>query len=240
MILTRVFPGGAEPLDIEDPATRARLLELYAHPRPNWLRINLVVTVSGSAGGADGTSETITNPADRRILGVIRELSDVVLIGAESLRKEGYVLPKNARLAIVTASGALKGHGIVPPVEPGRLIVLCPPAAAARVRESLGEVTAEIVEITGHDGRIAPAAIVAALRSLGLASIVCEGGPSLVAQFLDAGEVDELCLSTSPVLNGAGIPAFGPTSSSETRLALAQLLVDDASGVYARWLTGAE
>lgn len=240
MILTRVFPGGPESLDVEDPATRARLLELYALPHPEWLRINLIVTVSGSAGGADGTSETITNPADRRILGVIRELSDVVLIGAESLRREGYVLPRSARLAVVTASGALEGHGIVPPVEAGRLIVLCPPSATARVRESLGEVAAEIVEIAGPHGRIPPSAIVTALRSLGLASIVCEGGPSLVSQFIDADEVDELCLSTSPLLNGGGIPAFGATDHPEVRLTLAQLLVDDASGVYARWFTGAE
>ncbi len=103
MILRRLVPAGPE-LDLDD---RPALLDLYRPPRSTWLRLNMVATVDGAAAGSDGTSESLTNRADRRILGVIRELADVVLVGAASVRAEGYQLPKRAPLAVVTRSGDL-------------------------------------------------------------------------------------------------------------------------------------
>ena len=235
MILRRIFPGEPESIDLADASSRPRLLELYRPPRAEWLRLNLITTVSGSAGGSDGTSETLTNAADRRLLGVIRELSDVVLIGANSLRTEGYLLPKRSRLAVVTSSGNLAGHSVDQNAEADAVVVLCPASAVHRVRESLGPVRADVVEIANTGGRMSPVDIVSALRSLGLASIVCEGGPSLAAQLLLAGVVDELCLSTSPVLNGAALAPFGREYIEAKRLGLRQLMVDDESGLYARW-----
>ena len=99
MILTRVFPVSSEntPIDLDDASSRDQLLDLYRPPAEAWVRINLIASVSGNAGGSDGTSETLSNPADRRLLGVIRELGDVVLIGAESLRAEGYLVRDDPR-----------------------------------------------------------------------------------------------------------------------------------------------
>ena len=107
MILTRLLPTPAESIDLDAEGSRDRLLELYAPPSPTWTRLNFIATVSGSAAGTDGTSETLTNPADRRLLGVIRQHSDIVLIGAQSVRSEGFQLPRTARLAVVTSSGSL-------------------------------------------------------------------------------------------------------------------------------------
>jgi len=235
VIVTRVFPGSPEPVDIDDPESRAALLDFYRPPSENWLRINLISSVSGNAGGSDGTSETLTNPADRRLLGVIRELGDVVLIGAQSLRAEGYLLPRRSPLAVVTASGDLTGHGAGDSIEAGRVLVLCPAAAEPRVRETVGTAVVDVVHVPDDGGRMSMTDIVAALRSRGLASIVCEGGPSLASQLVAAGLVDELCVSTSPLLNGADLPVFGGRKFDDVRLELTQLVVDDQSGVYARW-----
>jgi 5-amino-6-(5-phosphoribosylamino)uracil reductase len=77
--------------------------------------------------------------------------------------------------------------------------------------------------------------LVAALRERGLRRIVCEGGPSLAGQLLDSGLVDELCLSTSPVLGGVTLPLFGGETIASRRLSLGQLLADESSTLYARW-----
>ncbi len=231
MILRRVHPGPVEALELDADGTRDRLLELYRPPAGEWLRLNLVTSVSGSAAGSDGTSETLTSASDRRILGVIRELADVVLVGAESVRSEGYLRPKRAPLAVVTGSGDLSGHRIGgaegPPV-----VVLCPPSAVDRVRETLAD--AEVITVPGP--RMSPADLIAALRASGFASIVCEGGPGLARQLVVAGLVDEACLTTSPRLTGVTHPLFGIEPFAEVAVELAQLMVDDESALFARWL----
>lgn len=233
MIVRRVHPGPPESLELDAPGTRERLLELYRPPSRRWLRLNLVTSVSGSAAGSDGTSETLTSAADRRILGVIRELSDVVLVGAQSVRAEGYVRPKRAPLAVVTGSGDLEGHrigGDGPPI-----VVLCPEAAVDRVRQTLPD--ADILVVDGP--RMLPADLLAALNGHGFESVVCEGGPGLARQFVTAGLVDEVCLTTSPRLTGVTLPLFGVEAFPEVAVTLGQLLIDDESSLYARWFATA-
>ena len=237
MILTRIVPSAvdAERIDLGDDRAAQSLASLYAPPRPDWLRLNLVASVNGSAAGGDGTSDSLTNPADRAILRAIRSLADVVLVGAASVRAEGYHVPRSSRLAVVTGTGDLAGHRVGGEVEPGRVLVICPAAAVPRVEATLAGIPAEIIVVDDVEGRISPTDIVGRLRGRGLAHIVCEGGPSLAGQLINADLVDELCLSTGPVITTAQLPLFGGARVAERRLELTQLLVDDASGVYARW-----
>jgi riboflavin biosynthesis pyrimidine reductase len=239
VILSRVFPGSAVSIDLESADARDQLADLYRPPREDWLRLNLIASVSGGATGSDGTSETLTNAADRKLLGVIRSLADVVLVGAASVRAEGYFVPRRAALAVVTSSGDLSGHRITSSGERGPLIVLCPAGSVGRVRSTVGSAAVRVIPVDDVHGILAATDIVAALRAEGFASIVSEGGPALAAHLLHGGVVDELCLSTSPTLNGANIPVFGAAETDDLPLRLDQLMVDDASGVYARWLVGA-
>ncbi|MEO7350232.1 MAG: dihydrofolate reductase family protein [Terrimesophilobacter sp.] len=231
MMLAKVFPAPAHELSLESNV-RKTLSSLYEMPKEQWLRINLISTVNGNVAGHDGTSEGLTNKTDRSILGAIRSLSDIVLVGANSVRKEGYFLPKNAPLAIVTGSGELGGHRIPSDVDAGAVIVLCPQNAEATVRASLGDTPVTVITLPGP--RLDPGDLIEALHDHGYDSIVCEGGPNLAGQLLDAGLVDELCLSTSPLINGVNLPAFQGLTHSK-HLHLTQLLVDAESALYARW-----
>jgi len=220
VILRPLVPVGPE-VDLDD---RAALLEWYRTPRPDWLRLNFVASVDGSVTGPDGTSETLTSRSDRRILGVIRELADAVLVGAGSVRSEGYQVPKRAPLVIATRSGDLGGHRIE---DLERVVVLGPERARATVAATLG---AEFVAVGDH-----PRDLVSALYGRGWRSVVCEGGPTLAAELLNASLVDELCLTTSPVLGGASLPLLGGPVA-QRRLSLAGLLSDDDDLLFARWL----
>lgn len=231
MKLTKLLPNPIEEFEI-DSAASVTLRALYKTPQTEWLRINLISSVNGNAAGADGTSTGLTDATDRRILGAIRRLADVVVVGASSVRKEGYFLPKTAPLAIVTGSGDLSGHQLPADLEEGQVIVLCPPDTVETLRASLGSPAVTVVTLPGP--RLDPVSIVATLREKGYDSIVCEGGPSLAAQLLDANLVDELCLSTSPLVNNANVPVLQGLSRNKP-LKLTQLLVDPESALYARW-----
>ncbi|MCU1436921.1 MAG: putative pyrimidine reductase [Naasia sp.] len=228
--LTRLIPGPAETRHAGAADFRDWLADLYAPPSVPFVRLNFVASVNGSATGPDGTSGTLTGGLDRRILGVIRAAADVVVVGARTVREEGYLAPRSARLAIVTASGDLTGHRLAGAA--AAPLVLCPPAAAERAEASLSGVPHELVILEGD--RPDPRAIVTVLAARALASVVCEGGPTLAAAFIDAGVVDELCLTVAPTLHAPGLPLF-PELAGSPALRLGQLLTDGDGYLYGRW-----
>lgn len=85
----------------------AQLSELYAWPLSRTLRCNLVMNSENDVKGADGTSLSLTNEEDRRLLRIIRANADVVIIGASSIRAEGWFLPPQGRLCVLSFSGVL-------------------------------------------------------------------------------------------------------------------------------------
>ncbi|WAB81158.1 dihydrofolate reductase family protein [Microcella daejeonensis] len=233
MILHRLLPAPGDELDVEAPGARDRLLEWYAPRDAEGIRCNLVVTIDGRAAGGDGGSDSLSSRTDRMILGVIRESADAVLVGAGTVRVEGYRLPSRAPLAIVTASGDLAGHRLEPREGAAPVVVLTTLAGAERARASLAALPhrIEIVDETGFS--IAQA--VGSLRELGFRSLVAEGGPSVIRALLDADLLDELCLTTTPRLGGRALPLLGGGDAPLTPWQRTQLLVDADGLAYARW-----
>lgn len=237
MTLTRLVPGPNETWDGEGADLPAVLADLYALPAQagGSIRINMIASLNGSAVGGDGTSETLSNRTDRAILKVIRSLADVVVVGAETVRKEGYLGPKDSALAVVTASGDLSGHRLHRAAHPP--VILRPDSAAARVEAQLDGIPHRAVTL--HSARLDAREIVRLLRQAGFVNIVCEGGPTLAAAFLAAGAVDELCLTTAPRLHAPGTPLI-PGLDRTVDADLRQLLVDETGMLYARWAIGSE
>lgn len=233
-IVTEVVPRSLSSARIGDEATEAWMSERYALEGDGFVRLNMITTVTAATTGADGTSETITSRTDRYVLGAIRRAADVVLVGAETVRAEGYLLPKTARLAIVTSTGDLGADRLTAGGREDRppALVLCPAARVGAVRRAVGAAPAEVVAVDADDDRLPPHAIVAALREVGLARIVCEGGAALATQFVEAGAVDEICLTVSPALEPARHPFV--TLSKRVESTVAGMLVDDAGFSYLR------
>lgn len=237
MILRALLPEPGAPIVVGEPDTRERLRELYRwHPDLAGVRVNLIASIDGSAQGVDGTSASLSSRADRAVLGAIRAECDVVLVGAATMRAEGYLMPRTARLAVLTTSGDLGSAQFGEVTDADKLIVLAPESARERVAATLTVAHRFVALDADAEGRIRPADAVAALRELGAPRIVSEGGPTLASALIDAGLVAELCLSTSPRLTGAGLPVLGGARQPAVDATLASLLVDDAGGIYARWL----
>ncbi|MET0735260.1 MAG: dihydrofolate reductase family protein [Microbacterium sp.] len=233
MIVTEVVPRTLDSADVATEDGRAWLRSRYARNDDAYVRLNMITTLTGSASGPDGTSETLTSRVDRRILGVIRADADVVLVGAQSVRAEGYLVPRTARLAIVTSSGDLEGHrlSLAPGAAPDRVLLVCPEDRVEKLTAAVADRGVQVVGVPGGD-RIAPGAIVDALCARGLRRIVCEGGPSLASQFTTAGLIDEYCVTVSPVLE----PAARAFVSLEERADAEPIgmLVDEAGFSYLR------
>ncbi|NUS15721.1 MAG: pyrimidine reductase family protein, partial [Streptomyces sp.] len=90
-------PAGTADADLD---SLGGLADAYAYPAPAaggrpYLRANMVSSLDGAAV-ADGKSAPLSSPADMRIFGTLRALADVVVVGAETARREGY-RPAKAR-----------------------------------------------------------------------------------------------------------------------------------------------
>jgi riboflavin biosynthesis pyrimidine reductase len=230
VILQPLVPTG-DAVRLQDEGARAAIERAY-RPGPSVrVRLNMIASLNGSSIGSDGTSESLTNRVDRTILGVIRAQADVVLVGAASVRAEGYRVPKRVPLAIVSASGDLAGHRLE--VQPGARVLLLVPESAV-VPASLPD-GVEVVRIPSEGERLTVPAVLDALEHLGLERVVCEGGASLSGQFLASGRVDEICLTTAPRVVLPGLPVAATTDSLDERFELTMLATDDAGFTYARW-----
>jgi len=231
------------------PSDDVDLVEAYAYPQDGaWVRANMVSSADGSAV-ADGRSEALSGPADKRVFGVLRGLCDVVLVGAGTARTEGYKAPKARSSYAELRSRLQQRPAPVLALVSGRLdldpaselftgaersVILTTASADEQARARLAEV-ADVI-ITG-DEQVDISAAADALVALGLPRILCEGGPHLLADVAAAGRLDELCLTIAPRLAGGEGPRIvdGLQLDGVAELELAHLLEEDGN-LFARYL----
>ena len=208
--INRIFPEPAAD------ATDEQLLQWYGElPRTGpWVRFNFVSSLDGAATH-EGRSGPLGNEVDQHVFSLLRRLADVILIGAGTIRAEGYGgellsaesrqwriehgMPARPAFAVVSGSLNLDPDSELFVQAPVRPLLLTTARADAGRRRALEEV-AEVVD--AGDQWVEPARIVEILTSRGLTQIHSEGGPTLLGSFEAAGLVDELCLTMSPILAG--------------------------------------
>lgn len=232
----------------------AELPRLYGYPDGDatWVRANFIASVDGGAT-ADGSSGAMGGPGDRHIFNLLRELADVIVVGAGTVRVENYsgahlaVAARQGRqargqsevprLAIVTRSGRLgRDMAVFTRTEVPPLVLTCA-AAADDTRGLLGDLC-EVVDCSGDDpAKVDEAALLEALAARGMRRILTEGGPTLLGTFVQRDLLDELCLTIAPYLVGglARRIATGP-GQLLTRLRCAHVLTDDAGYLYTRYV----
>lgn len=215
----------------------------YAHPAPatGHLRANMVTSVDGAAA-LDGRVGALTGPADQELLVLLRSLCDVLLVGAGTVRAEGYgpVRARRAlaevrraagqlpapRLAVLTRDIGLDLGSSAFVDAPERPVIVTTEAAdPARRREA--ERVADVV-VAGErrvDLRLARDLLVAQ----GLPRILSEGGPTVLAELYALDLVDELCLAVAPMVACGAEPRMtdGPALAVPRELRLAGLCERD-------------
>ena len=241
-----LLPGPTEDVDLR---------EFYAR---DWLdvggvRMNFVASVDGAAT-AEGKSKGLQTPGDNRVFTALRDLADVVLAGAGTVRIEGYRpipmsatraerrarygLPPVLPTAVISRSLRLDPDAPLFTAAPdgGRTIVITTAAADPGTRRALEQVAD--VAVCGQDD-VDLAAARRALEERGHRRVLSEGGPTLFAEMAAAGVVDELCLSVTPMLAGPGARRIvaGELWQQPRQLRLTGLLEEDGA-LFARYAVG--
>lgn len=202
---------------------------------PCWLMANMVGGLDGSAA-IGGRVAALSTAPDAALFLAMRTVADVVLVGAETIRREGYgplLLPKaraearreqgkpaSPRLAVVSRSLDLDWTGRAftdPALQQRPLLVTC--ASADPERLSRARDAAEVI-VAGED-RVDPALALQELAARGAAVVLTEGGPTLLGELVAGGHLDELLLTLSPLMGGDPLPiAVAPEGAPLTGFAL--------------------
>ena len=195
----------------QDDVTLRYLIPQRSAPH---VRVNFVASIDGAAG-RDGLSGALGDADDSLVFETLRMLTDVIVVGAGTVRAEGYggIRPP------VANSDWRRAHGLgeAPPVAvvssrldltPGNplftdsaarpFVVTCDASDLGK-RSALAKVADVLV---CGDTEVDPRQMVDTLAAAGYPQMLCEGGPSLFGSLIAADLVDELCLTISPVLDG--------------------------------------
>jgi riboflavin-specific deaminase-like protein len=229
------------------------LADLYAYPpdlSAPWMRVNFVASIDGAIA-VDGVSGALGTPSDHTVFHLLRELADIILVGAGTVRAEDYGgartdeqlrerrlaqgLTAVPPIAVVTLGAALDPQARLFTDTTEAPIILTSTAAPADNKRALTDAGARVLEI--GDDRITSAAIIDALAGLGMPRVLCEGGPSLFGQMIADDAVDDLCLTMSPLLVG-GLESRVSVSPTAARrpMVRSHVLADDDGTLLTRWV----
>jgi riboflavin-specific deaminase-like protein len=211
--MRRLLPDPG-PTTVADQFATLDLIERSHRERP-YVVTNFAVTLDGKAT-LHGRSGAIGSDTDTQMLVGLRTKVDAVMIGAGTMRVERYGRPlgdphergrreraglsPDPLLAIV--SGRLDLPWDAPAfADPGARVLIFtaseadPPETAAEVR------------VVRHERSVDLRSALAHLRAKrGVRALLCEGGPRLHAQLIDAGLVDELFVTLAAKLAGGDGP----------------------------------
>lgn len=201
-------------------------LRSLAPPDRPAVALNMIASLDGRIT-VDGRARGLANRADHELFHATRAAADAVLVGAGTVRAEGYG-PMDQPAVVVSASLDL----------PADLGLLRAPAN-------------RVIVVTGSEGKLPACAasveylrtsdLNEALRSLrtehGIEALDCEGGAHLNSALLASGLVDELHLVISPRLVGGPDPLTVVAGGLLDPPAAARLVSVAESGgwLFTRW-----
>lgn len=244
--LRRLLPAAGE-LTADALVQELRPWERAPSGRPQ-IAANMVNTADGRAAVL-GRTGPISSLADRQLFHALRTRVDAVMIGAGTLRVERYgpIVPDAARREQRRAAGLapdplaiiVSGSLDLPPDLPllqdadSRVVIV------TASEQSLAGVRADVTYLRFTTVDL-PAALARLRAEHGVRAILCEGGPRLNAALLAAGLLDELFLTTVPVLAGAaGELSIMDGAALDLPLALTlRWLLEHEGELYARYAIG--
>lgn len=230
--------------------TDEQLVEFYgvADRSSPWLRANFVSSLDGAATH-DGLSGGLGSAADQRVFHALRWIADVIVVGAGTVRAEGYGgslldaetvewrvehrFAPHPKLAIVSTRLELDPGSSVfvdAPIRP--IVITC--AAAPKARRAALAGVAELIDC--GDTRVDTSVMRARLAERGLMQMHSEGGPHLFGAMIEDGAIDELCLTIAAKLEGGNAPRIADGHRAvATSMTLSHALLGDDGTLLLRY-----
>jgi diaminohydroxyphosphoribosylaminopyrimidine deaminase/5-amino-6-(5-phosphoribosylamino)uracil reductase len=222
--IARLRAAGMQ-VDVVNERRSVALIERFAAairlPRP-YVTLKMASSVDGYVAPRPGPHWLTGEPA-RLYVRELRAEHDAVLVGAGTIRVDDPQLttrPHFARrkpyvrvVACETDPVEKTSRIFTVPTPPGAFVasIVLAPRGAARRFEAL-ESVADVLYVGDEDSTQLdlPAALRALKSERGIASVLCEGGPTLAGRLLSAGLVDRLTMLVAPALLGGeqAVPVF--------------------------------
>jgi riboflavin biosynthesis pyrimidine reductase len=211
----------------DQPIGKITVREAYDVERPRsaerpWLGVCMVASIDGSTV-VDNNSRGLSSAADQEVLRTLRDLADVLIVGASTVRIEGYRQPRKPgqRVGVVSRRGDVDPTSALFTSGAGFLILPddAPATSIDSVRAGIGE-----VDLAG------------AFAKLQADFVQAEGGATLNGALAAADLIDELNLTISPQLAGGDGPRVtGGAAQLAHRMHLAHVLEEDGF-LFTRYL----
>jgi riboflavin biosynthesis pyrimidine reductase len=203
----------------ERPTDHITVRDAYDVERPQlpdrpWIGVCMVASIDGSTV-VDSNSRGLSSPSDHEVLSTLRRLADVLIVGAATVRIEGYRPPKKSgqRVGVVSRRGDVNPDASLFTSGSGFLILPedAPPTSIDSIRAGRGDVDLR-----------------AAVAQIDARFVQAEGGAQLNGALAAADLIDELNLTVSPLIAGGDGPRVtGGAVQLARPMRLVHVLEDD-------------
>ncbi|MCW2577920.1 MAG: riboflavin-specific deaminase-like protein [Modestobacter sp.] len=176
-------------------------------------------TMDGRIATHTGDAKWISGEPERRVAHAMRAGCDAVLVGARTLLQDDpqltvRMVPGASPLRVVLDSTLRTPLTAKVLSEDAATLLLCRPDADPARRRALAATGVMVRDVGGGPGGLRIPEVLGLLRSLGITSLLVEGGGRVITSILRAGAVDRVVVSVSPTIIGAGVDAVGPLGIS--------------------------
>jgi 2,5-diamino-6-(ribosylamino)-4(3H)-pyrimidinone 5'-phosphate reductase len=189
-------------------------------PRKPHVGVNMAMSADGKVSTYRRETFSLGSPRDRRLMDILRARADAVVIGARTLKLDGWAIRVRDRairkrrvehggrphpLNVVVSTDAnlpLKSEFFTH-AETDKLVITTRRAPERRIRR-----LRKIAEVTVLPAnRIGASDVLDVLAKRGARRVLVEGGGTLNFSFFRDGLVDEIYITVTPrILGGAGAP----------------------------------
>lgn len=235
-VLMHRLESSAEQIDALEPY---RAVDRTGRGDGCWIAGHMVGGLDGTAA-IEGRVGALSTQPDVLHFRRMRQLADLVMVGAETVRLEGYGVvrldadaqeerraqgrPQTPPLAVVSRSLDLdwsaKAFRDAP--DHARTVVITTESADVEKLEAAREVADVIV---AGETSVEPRRLRGELAQRGYHVVICEGGPTWLGELVSAGCLDELLLTISPVMGGDPLPvAVTPPGAGISHFTLGDVL----------------
>ena len=207
----------------ELPAAPVDVAGLLGQQRPLADRPNVVLkyaqTIDGRIATRTGDAKWISGEQERRVAHAMRAGCDAVLVGARTMLQDDpqltvRMVPGASPMRVVLDSTLRTPLNAKVLSDDATTLILCRPDADRARRLELAATGVMVRDVAGGPEGLRIPEVLRLLRSLGVASLLVEGGGRVITSMLQARAVDRVVVSVSPTIVGAGVEAVGPLGVS--------------------------
>ncbi len=209
-------------IEVKVNVLKAECLELnkffikYVTTGLPYVMLKAAQTLDGKIADSKFRSKWISSPESRKLVHEFRASYDAVLVGKNTVKYDDPALTvRDVKgrdpLRVVMDPMLTLGtdRKIFKAGRANQTIVLCSPAAPKSRIAKLLKLGAGVLEVPLKSGVIDADFALRKLSTLGITSVMIEGGAFTYERFIKKGLVDEYMIFVAPKLMGGGIDAFG-------------------------------